>query len=56
MDGAKQCFEGDAKNYFAAAGTVLHINCPQVRLLFLAKILGRAGDTGMMFVRSPSPM
>lgn len=43
MDGAKQGFEGDAKNYFAAAGIVSHINCPQVRLLFLEKYWGGRG-------------
>lgn len=55
MEGTKQCFEGDAKNYFAAARTVSDINCPQVSFLFFRKIPGRAVDTRMMFVKFPSP-
>lgn len=53
MDSMKQCFEGDAKDDFAAVRTVWDINCPQVQYWF-KKIQGRVVDERMMFVKSPS--
>lgn len=53
MDGVKQWFEGDAKNYFAAVRTVLDINCPQVKRRF-KKIQGRVVDERITFAKFPS--